>query len=58
MEKIVILKGSYIDSLDEYVLTECIKIMFPECEIEIQLYPPADFPNEKAHNRPDKNRSA
>ena len=36
MKKIVILKGSFIDSLEDYVLRECLKIMFPECEIKIR----------------------
>jgi hypothetical protein len=36
----VILKGAFLDSIDEGVLRECLRIMFPECEIEIQLRPP------------------
>jgi len=36
MERIVIMKGPSVDSPDEYVLTECLKIMFPDCEVEIR----------------------
>ncbi len=39
MKRIVILKGSFIDSLEEYVLRQCLRIMFPECNIEIRLDP-------------------
>ena len=39
MEKIVIMKGPFIDSLEKYVLMECLRIMFPECEIEIRSHP-------------------
>ena len=39
MKRIVILKGSIIDSLEEYVLSECLNIMFPECDIEIRSHP-------------------
>ncbi|MFO7739793.1 MAG: hypothetical protein R6V46_15045 [Desulfatiglandaceae bacterium] len=39
MNRVVTLKGPSIDSQDEYVLTECLKIMFPDCEIEIQPTP-------------------
>ena len=42
MKKIVIMKGSFIDSLEEYVLRECLKIMFPECNIEIRAVAPAN----------------
>ena len=36
MNRIVTLKGPSVDSQDEYVLKECLKIMFPNCEVEIQ----------------------
>lgn len=39
MKKVVILKGSLIDSLEEFVLTECLGIMFPECHIDIRSIP-------------------
>ena len=40
MKKIVIMKGFFIDSLEEYALKEILRIMFPECAIEIQSDPP------------------
>lgn len=39
LKKIVIMKGSFIDSLEEYALREILRIMFPECAIEIQSDP-------------------
>jgi hypothetical protein len=47
MKRIVILKGSFIDSIEEYVLKECLKIMFPECNVEIRLVPAVNSPEEK-----------
>ena len=44
MKKIVILKGSLIDTLEEFVLKECLGIMFPECEIEFRSDPRANTP--------------
>ena len=49
MERIVILKGSFIDSIEEYVLKECLRIMFPECNIEIRLAPAVNSPEEEIH---------
>jgi hypothetical protein len=51
MNRVVILTGPSIDSQDEYVLTECLKIMFPNCEVEIRSAPPEDSRDEKANNR-------
>ena len=42
MKKIVILKGSSIESLEESVLSECLSIMFPECDIEIRSDQPVN----------------
>ena len=56
MKKMVILKGSFIDSLEEYVLRGCLKIMFPECKIEIRLIPQVEGLNEETHIMPGKNR--
>jgi len=39
MNRVVTLKGPSVDSQDEYVLAECLKIMFPDCEVEIQAAP-------------------
>ena len=36
MERIVILKGSSVDAPDEYILTECLKVLFPDCDMRIQ----------------------
>ncbi|MFO7738505.1 MAG: hypothetical protein R6V46_08530 [Desulfatiglandaceae bacterium] len=47
MKKIVIMKGSFIDSLEEYVLRECLKIMFPECNIEIRAVATVNSPDRK-----------
>ena len=47
MERTVILKGSIIDSLEEYVLRECLTIMFPECNIEIRSDPSVNSPDEE-----------
>ena len=35
MNKTVILRGAYIDGKDNFILKECLKIMFPDCEIAI-----------------------
>jgi hypothetical protein len=56
LKKLVILKGSFIDSLEEYVLRECLKRMFPECKIEIRLIPQVEGLNEETHIMPGKNR--
>jgi hypothetical protein len=47
VKRIVILKGSFIDSIEEYVLRECLKIMFPDCNIEIQFVPAVNSPDEE-----------
>ena len=49
MKKIVILKGSFIDSIEEYVLMGCLRIMFPECNIEIRLDPDVNSPDKAIH---------
>ena len=54
MKRIVIRKGSFTDSIEEYVLRECLKIMFPECDIEIRAVAPANNPDKK--NSPDQNQ--
>ena len=46
MKRIVIVKGAFIDSLDEYVLRECLKIMFPECHIDIRAVAPVTSQDE------------
>lgn len=35
MKRVVILRGPSIDSTDEYVLTECLRILFPDSEIQV-----------------------
>ena len=45
MKRIVIVKGSFIDSLEEYILRECLEIMFPECHIEIRAAPAVNSPD-------------
>ena len=47
MKKIVIIKGHFIDSIEEYVLRECLTIMFPECKIEICSGAPANSQDEE-----------
>jgi hypothetical protein len=56
LKRIVILKGSFIDSIEEYVLRQCLRIMFPECNIEIRLDPAANSPDEAIHIKPDQNQ--
>jgi hypothetical protein len=58
LKKIVILKGALIDSLEEFVLRECLEIMFPECKIEIRTDANASRPDEKMHTRSDKKKVA
>ena len=58
MKKIVILKGSSIDSLEEYVLSECLSIMFPECDIEIRSDPHVNSQNEKINIKLGQNQFA
>ena len=36
MERIVILKGPSVDAPDDYILTECLRVMLPDCDIQIQ----------------------
>ncbi|MFC1821614.1 hypothetical protein ACFL9T_02835 [Thermodesulfobacteriota bacterium] len=56
MKKIVILKGSFIDSIEEFVLKECLSIMFPECDIEIRSVPAVNSPDEENHMKLGKNQ--
>jgi hypothetical protein len=56
LKRIVILKGAFIDSIAEYVLRECLTIMFPECNIEIRLDPAVNSPDEVIHMKPDQNQ--
>jgi len=58
LKKIVIVKGSFIDSLEEYVLRECLKIMFPECHIEIRAVAPVNSPDKKTNISPEQNQFA
>jgi hypothetical protein len=58
MNRVVTLKGPSIDSQDEYVLTECLKIMFPDCEIEIRSTRPENSRDEEGHNRFGRNQFA
>ena len=50
MKRIVILKGPFIDCIDESVLRECLRIMFPECEIEVRSMLPGDSMDDQADN--------
>ena len=54
MKKIVIVKRSFIDSIEEHVLRECLKIMFPESGIEIRSNPLVSIPDEKIRMNPDQ----
>jgi len=56
MERIVILKGPSVDSPDEYILTECLKIMFPDCEVEIRSALPENNRDEETQSRPGRNQ--
>jgi hypothetical protein len=47
MDRIVILKGPSVDFQGEYVLTECLKTMFPDCEVEIRSTLPENSPDLK-----------
>jgi hypothetical protein len=58
LKKIVIMKGSFIDSLEEFVLRECLEIMFPECSIEIRSNPLVSIPDKEIRMKPDQNRFA
>ena len=58
MKRIVILKGSLIDSREAYVLRECLEIMFPQCDIEIRSNPLVNDPDEGIRMKPDPNRFA
>jgi len=52
-KRIVILKGSIIDSIEESVLRECLRIMFPECNIELRLAPAVNSLDKEIPMRPD-----
>ena len=59
MERIVILRGACIDSLDEQVLTKCLRIMFPGSEIQVRPARETDLPfdgrdPQQGHSRPDQ----
>jgi len=56
LKRIVILKGSFIDSIEEYVLRQCLRIMSPDCNIEIRLEPAVNSPDEAIHVKPDQNQ--
>jgi hypothetical protein len=47
---------SIIDSIEEFVRRECLRIMFPECNIEIRLAPAFNSQNEEIPIRPDQNQ--
>jgi hypothetical protein len=47
LKRIVILKGSIMDSLEKYVLSECLNIMFPACGTEIRSHPSEYGPEEE-----------
>lgn len=36
MERVVILKRPSFDARDQYILLECLRILFPECTVDIQ----------------------
>jgi len=58
MNRIVTLKGPSVDSQDAYVLTECLKIMFPDCEVEIQSAPVENSRDKEDFNRSGTNQFA
>ena len=53
MKRIVILKVYLIDAMEEFVLTECLGIMFPECDIEIRAVTDATGPDVDIYRKPD-----
>ena len=58
MKKIVLLKGAFIDSMEEFVLKECLGIMFPDCKIEIRSAQAAISADEERHTWSDQKKSA
>jgi hypothetical protein len=56
MKKVVILKRSLIDSLEEFVLTECLGIMFPECHIDIRSIPCVNSPDKFGEIQSNNNK--
>jgi hypothetical protein len=58
LKRIVILEGAFIDSLEEYVLSECLRIMFPECKIEIRSNHHISSPSEELRIKPAQNQFA
>jgi hypothetical protein len=44
MEKIVILKGPSTDTVKEDLMTECLRILFPGCEIQVSVASAGDGP--------------
>ena len=58
LKRIVIMKRSFIDSREAYLLRECLKIMFPESDIEIRSNPLLSIPDEDIRMKPDQNRIA
>jgi hypothetical protein len=49
LKRIVVIKGSFIDTIEEYVLKECLNIMFPGCKIEICSVKSVDSPYEEMY---------
>ena len=52
MNRIVIVNGSFIHLLEEYILRECLQIIFPECYIENRSDPHANSPDEEIDIEP------
>lgn len=58
MKKIVISEQHFADSQQGRLLKECLRTLFPECEIKIQKNASADNPDKKIQYNKAKNRSA
>ena len=57
MRKIVILKRHFTDSQQGRLLKECLRTLFPECEIEVREKPSEDNPGEEIYSNINKNQN-
>ena len=58
LKRIVVMKGPLMDSMEADVLRECLKIMFPQSDIEIRSNPLVSIRDEAIRMNPDQNRFA
>ncbi len=56
MKKIVISEQHFADSQQGRLLKECLRTLFPECEIEIQKNASADNPDNEIQDNSAKQR--